>query len=172
MSAHIRRAASADAPIVALLGRVTFVETFGYLFRDRFKNDLRAYLDTTFDVAKIARSLGKPENIYWLALWEKLPVGYAKLKHPSPQPGAAQSASQLQKIYVLGEFAGRGIGHDLIDRVFTEAVVRAPVVWLDVLQENRGAVDFYRRHGFAVTGEHRFPIGSQQFLFHRMSRAP
>jgi GNAT superfamily N-acetyltransferase len=153
MSAHIRRAASADAPIVALLGRVTFVETFGYLFRDRFKNDLRAYLDTTFDVAKIERSLGKPENIYWLALWEKLPVGYAKLKHPSPQPG-------------------RGIGHDLIDRVFTEAVVRAPVVWLDVLQENRGAVDFYRRHGFAVTGEHRFPIGSQQFLFHRMSRAP
>jgi len=36
----------------------------------------------------------------------------------------------MQKIYVLGEFAGRGIGHDLIDRVFTEAVVRAPVVWL------------------------------------------
>jgi ribosomal protein S18 acetylase RimI-like enzyme len=40
-----------------------------------------------------------------------------------------------------------------------------PSVWLDVLRENNRAVNFYRCHGFVVTGEHSFEIGVQQFLF-------
>jgi hypothetical protein len=55
-------------------------------------------------------SLAKPENAYWLALWEGLPVGYAKLKHRFPLSATAQSAAQLQRICVLGEFIGHGIG--------------------------------------------------------------
>jgi ribosomal protein S18 acetylase RimI-like enzyme len=171
MSAQIRRATSRDGPIVALLGRITFTETFGHLFRNHFENDLRAYLDATFDVPKIERSVAKPENAYWLALWEGLPVGYAKLKHRSPLSATAPSAAQLQKIYVLGEFIGRGIGRYLIESVFAEAAVTVPAVSLDVLQENDRAVGFYRRHGFVVTGEQRFEIGAQQFLFDIMSRA-
>jgi hypothetical protein len=89
MSAQIRRAASGDGPIAAFLGRITFAETFGYLFRNYFENDLRAYLDATFDVAKMERSLAKPENAYWLALWAGLPVGYAKLKHRFPLSATA-----------------------------------------------------------------------------------
>jgi diamine N-acetyltransferase len=171
MSAQIRRAASGDGPIVALLGRITFAETFGYLFRNHFGNDLRTYLDATFDVAKMERSLAKPGNAYWLALWEGLPVGYAKLKHRFPPSATAQSAAQLQRIYVLDEFIGRGIGRHLIESVFTEAAAKATTVWLDVLQENDRAVSFYRCHGFIVTGEHNFEIGAQRFLFNVMSRA-
>lgn len=167
MTAEVRPATPEDAAIVALLGRMTFAEAFGYLFRNQFENDLRAYLDATFDVTKIERSLGKPENAYWLALWEKLPVGYAKLKCPVPPSATAQ----LQKMYVLGEFIGCGIGRDLIERVVTEAAASATAVWLDVLQENHRAIGFYRHHGFVVTGEHRFAIGAQQFLFQMMSRA-
>ena len=81
-STRIRAACPKDAEILALLGRLTFSETFGYLFRDH-PDDLRAYLDTTFGVEKIRRSLGKTENAYWLASIRSLPVGYAKLKHPS-----------------------------------------------------------------------------------------
>jgi diamine N-acetyltransferase len=171
MSAQIRRAASGDGPIAAFLGRITFAETFGYLFRNYFENDLRAYLDGTFDVAKMERSLAKPENAYWLALWAGLPVGYAKLKHRFPLSATAQSTAQLQRIYVLGEFIGRGIGRYLIESVFTKAAAPATAVWLDVLLDNDRAVGFYRRRGFVVTGEHSFEIGAQQFLFHIMSRA-
>jgi hypothetical protein len=43
-----------------------------------------------------------------------LPVGYAKLKHPSPPPCQdAPDAAQLQKIYVSREFLGAHIGRDL-----------------------------------------------------------
>jgi hypothetical protein len=74
MTAEIRPATSEDAAIVALLGRITFAETFGYLFRSR-PAELRAYLDSTFGVGKIVTSLGRPENACWLALSDCLPVG-------------------------------------------------------------------------------------------------
>jgi len=52
---QIRIAEPKDAEIVALLARITFAETFGYLF-EQHKDDLRAYLDQTFAVNKIRRS--------------------------------------------------------------------------------------------------------------------
>jgi hypothetical protein len=98
MEPEIRRAIPGDAKVVALLGRITFRETFGHLFLDH-RDELRAYLDATFDVGKIGRSVCKPENAYWLAFVAGLPVGYAKLKHPSaPTDQGDQNAVQLQKI--------------------------------------------------------------------------
>lgn len=170
MTTRIRRAEPADAPTVALLGRITFVESFGHLFRQH-PDDLRAYLDATFDVSKLEHSLGKAGNAYWLAFSHRLPVGYAKLKHPSPPPGhAAQNAAQLQKIYVLGEFLGQRIGRALLDDVMREAACRAPMLWLDVLRENDRAIRFYEQHGFTAAGEDSYAIGAQRFLFHIMAR--
>ena len=128
MTAKIRPATPEDAAIVALLGRITFSETFGFLFRSR-PAELRAYLDSTFGVGKIVTSLGKPENAYWLALWDCLPVWYAKLKHPSAPSGQARKdAAQLQKIYVLNEFLGGRIGEALLRQVLPEARPRAPTL--------------------------------------------
>ncbi len=108
MSLHIRAAEQEDAAVVALLGRITFAETFGPLF-EHHPDDLALYLQATFGVAKIRRSLGNPGNSYRLAFADDLPVGYAKLKYPSATgllPGS--DAAQLQKIYVLRDFLGRG----------------------------------------------------------------
>jgi diamine N-acetyltransferase len=145
MRTRIIRAKPEDAAIVALLGRITFVETFAYLFRSHAQ-ELRIYLDRTFDVEKIRISLGKVENAYWLALRDRHPVGYAKLKHASaPSAEAGKDAAQLQKLYVLSEFTGEGIGGALMQQVLGEAKWRAPAIWLDVLQENKRAIGFYRK---------------------------
>lgn len=169
MTADIRRAEPADATTIALLGRITFAETFGHLF-SQHRDDLRSYLDATFDVAKIEHSLAKPQNLYWLALWHRLPVGYAKLKHPSPPPGQPQqNAAQLQKIYVLRPFIGQRIGQALMQPVTLTAFREAPLLWLDVLRENEPAIAFYGRHGFVGIGEDTYTIGAQQFLFHLMA---
>ncbi|HTW71283.1 MAG TPA: GNAT family N-acetyltransferase [Acetobacteraceae bacterium] len=170
MAATIRRAGPADAATVALLGRITFAETFGHLF-GHHADDLRAYLDATFDVAKIETSLGKPRNAYWLAFLRRLPVGYAKLKYPSPPPAKPQQvAAQLQKIYVLRAFLGQRLGEDLLGPVLQEAASQAPLLWLDVLRENDRAVRFYARHGFVASGDDSYTIGSQRFVFDIMER--
>ena len=51
----IRRATPRDATTVAFLGRTTFGETFGHLFRD--PNDLLDYYERTFSEQKIKQSL-------------------------------------------------------------------------------------------------------------------
>ncbi|HUB13809.1 MAG TPA: GNAT family N-acetyltransferase [Acetobacteraceae bacterium] len=170
MGAVIRRAHPVDATVVALLGRITFAETFGHLFVHH-AGDLRAYLDATFDVAKIERSLGKPPNQYWLAFQRGLPIGYAKLKHPVAPPHAPQQdAAQLQKIYVLREFLAQGIGHEPLAPAMHAASASTALRWLDVLRENDRAVGFYARHGFIPVGEDTYAIGTQRFLFHIMER--
>jgi ribosomal protein S18 acetylase RimI-like enzyme len=170
MAARVTRADRADAAVVALLGRITFAETFGYLFQQH-PGDLRSYLDSTFDVTKIERSLGKTENAYWVASQDRLPIGFAKLKHPSPAPmQPVRDAAQVQKIYVLREFLGQSIGRDLLHQVMLEAAGRARLLWLDVLRENERAIDFYAKRGFEAIGEDTYAIGVQRFRFHLMAR--
>jgi diamine N-acetyltransferase len=144
MALDIIRAKPSDAAAVAPLGRITFAETFGDLFSDH-RDDRRSYLDATFDVAKIERSLGKPENLYWLAQRNELPVGYAKLKYPSAPPGKpGRDAAQLQKIYVLRKFHGDGIGRALMASI-RQASHLASLIWLAVLSQNERAILASRR---------------------------
>ncbi len=166
MSTIIRKADLEDAAIIALLGRMTFSETFAALFTGR-EHELQAYLDQTFSVSKIASSLAKPENHYWLATLDDLPVGYAKQKNPSANEHIDDSAPvQLQKIYVLADFISHRIGHALLNETMRAAsVAKAKVAWLSVLDSNDRAIGFYQRHGWMVAGSTSFTIGTQDFSF-------
>ena len=62
-----------DAQFIALS-----TETFGHFFRDQ--KDLIDYYNSTFSVQKIEEGIEKPNNLFWIAFANRLPVGYAKLK--------------------------------------------------------------------------------------------
>jgi diamine N-acetyltransferase len=171
MDAQVLKAQLDDAGVVALLGRITFRETFGHLFVEHH-DDLLRYLDRTFSLRKIMHSMGDPRNEYWLGFADGLPVGYAKLKHPSSAPVLeGEDAAQVQRIYVLKDFLGQGIGKLLLQTVLDHAVTRQiENLWLDVLKENARAIRFYEQRGFAAIGEDTYTIGAQTFMFHLMTR--
>lgn len=166
MAIEIRRANRNDASVVALLGRLTFRETFNHLF-EHHQHDLQNYLDRTFSVAKIEGSIGKTENSYWIASIDGLPIGYAKLKWPSENEFVGMSkAAQLQKIYVLSEFASRGAGRALMKAIGSEVARLSPsALWLNVLTSNRQAILFYEGQGWVRVGFSSFTIGAQTFDF-------
>lgn len=91
---EIRIANIDDAGIIALLGRVTFTETFGHFFRD--EQDLLDYYVSTFSVDNIENSFSKPNNVYWIAFVDRLAVGYAKLNSQS-EFISERNICQLQK---------------------------------------------------------------------------
>ena len=62
---EIRLAKKEDAQFIALLGRITFTETFGHFFRD--KQDLLDYYNSTFSVQKIEDGIKKPNNMPWFS---------------------------------------------------------------------------------------------------------
>ena len=168
---QIREANVEDAALISLLGRITFTETFGYLFRD--PEDLQEYYDRTFSVPKIEKSLSKANNVFWIAFSNRLPVGYAKLKLNSPIEFIKdENVCQLQKIYVLRDFLSMKIGHRLQQTLLSRAAKSgSKKIWLSVLIENERAVNFYLKRGFEIIGEHDFSIGKEDFRFKAMAQS-
>ena len=166
----VRRATSRDAAAVAFLGRTTFGETFGHLFRD--PNDLLNYYESTFSEKKIELSLQKDGNVYWLAFVDDHPVGYAKLKLHSPSQFLEETdVCQLQKIYVLKDYLSLRIGLQLQQDLIEEARDSgSSYIWLSVLKENERAIRFYLKNGFEKIGDHDFSIGKEDFDFMAMAR--
>lgn len=166
----VRAAAPDDSEIVAQLGQATFSETFGDLFITH-PGDLETYLDSTFASAKIAASIAKRSNRFWVADWDKTPIGYAKLKLESCHPAVeGKNTAQLQKIYVLRDYlncrAGKGL-HDALLRCAREE--RREGLWLMALEGNRRASDFYLRHGWQFAAKDTHRIGAQVFTYEVLS---
>lgn len=168
---RIIEANASDATYIALLARITFTETFGHFFTDI--TDLYQYLDQTFGVQKIRSSIEKPNNIFWLAYIDELPVGYAKLKLNSPsQFLATENVCQLQKIYVLKDFLSKKVGHELQHELLNRgAMSNSEKIWLSVLKENTRAIKFYKKNDFETIGDHDFQIGKEHFKFQAMAKS-
>lgn len=166
----IRRANNEDAKFISLLGRITFGEAFGHLFRD--KNDLLEYYNRTFSVAKMEKGLASPSNKFWIALVDELPVGYAKMKLNSTSEFIdSKNICQLQKIYVLGDFLSMKIGSKMQDLMLHEAKQDGfDEIWLSVWDGNEKAIRFYERNAFNKVGNHNFQIGKENFQFFAMAR--
>ena len=167
---EIRLANKEDAVAIALLGRITFTETFGHLFRD--KQDLLEYYNATFSVEKLETSIAKPNNVFWIAFVNRLPVGYAKLKlNATSEFITLENTCQLQKIYVLKDFLSMKIGFELQNQLLEKAKeLGFSKIWLSVLNSNKRAIDFYKRNGFELIGHHDFQIGKENFEFDALSK--
>ncbi|WP_347219611.1 GNAT family N-acetyltransferase [Chryseobacterium sp.] len=167
---QIRAAIPEDAQHIALLGRITFTETFSEYFRDQ--QDLFDYFERTFSVAKIRNSIQNPNNKFWMAFWNDLPIGYAKLKINSPTEFIdSKAVSQLQKIYVLKEFLDKKAGKALMDELMASFENSdQQYIWLSVLNSNERALQFYEKNGFSKIGEHHFSIGKEDFDFFALSK--
>ena len=167
---EIRLAKKEDAQFIALLGRITFTETFGHFFRD--KKDLLDYYNLTFSIEKIENGIEKPNNIFWIAFVNRLPVGYAKLKLNSKSEFMeSKNTCQLQKIYVLKDFLSMKIGFELQNLLLKKSKeLEFNKIWLSVLNSNERAINFYKKNGFEKIGNHDFQIGKENFEFIAMKK--
>jgi ribosomal protein S18 acetylase RimI-like enzyme len=168
---EIRLANNSDAEYIALLGRITFTETFGHLFENR--NDLLEYHNRTFSVEKIKKGIKNRNNIFWISFVDGLPVGFAKLKLDSQSEFIlSKNICQLQKIYVLRDFLSMKIGFELQNRLLDKAKKNgSEKIWLSVLEINYRAINFYKKNGFENIGNHTFQIGQENFEFMAMSKS-
>jgi len=169
MNVKVIIAGSSHAEIISSIGKQSFRAAFGGLFNN--KNELDEYLDYTYQPDKIARSLEKENNVFFLAFIENVPVGFAKVKKYSLNEQIESIAQmELQKIYVLPYYHGTGAGTALMDAVIDLANEVSPdLIWLDTHISNSQAIRFYENNGFKKTGKYYFTIGSQTFEYYLMS---
>lgn len=166
----IRKAVPADAKFISLLAKINFSESFGNLFVS--EEELRQYIDKKFSVEKMADSLQKKENVFWIAYVKTLPVGYAKLKKDIPVPDTNYiEAAELQKLYILKDYILEGNGLELkID--FFEEIQKLNIkrIWLKELHTDQHALNFYKAQDFHKHHTQSFSIGKEDFVFNIMMK--
>jgi diamine N-acetyltransferase len=168
MHTKIIEADVSHTAIIATIGKKSFRNAFERLFKS--KEELFEYLEYTYDPMKLAKSMRKANNVYLLAFLDGAPVGFVKIKKHSLNDqieGGAQV--ELQKIYVLPEHHGKGIGTALLNEV--KSLVREmypDYLWLDTPINNEKAIRLYEKNGFRKMGSYYFTIGTQSFEYYVM----
>ncbi|HEY0043910.1 MAG TPA: GNAT family N-acetyltransferase [Allosphingosinicella sp.] len=153
-----RDATPADAPILADLGRRTFVETFGHLYTPE---NLAAFL-LNHAPEKWAADLADPNLSVRLVEDKGTPAGYAKVGPKTLPYEANGPAAELSQFYLLKPWHGSGIAQELMAWTLAEARRRgAEELFLSVYVDNHRARRFYERYGFQFVGPYAFMVGTQ-----------
>lgn len=165
----IRRARIEDADILADLGRRTFVESLGHLYRP---HDLAEFLATAYSPEATLRDLTAPDRAAWLVERDGEQIGLALAGTCSlPHPEVTPACGELKRIYLLRDHQNGGLGARLFGDVLAWLERDGPrTLWIGVWSGNLGAQRFYARAGFELAGEYGFQVGSvvdREFIMRR-----
>ena len=158
----LRPATLDDVPALSALGRASFTDAFGDLYRPE---DLAAFLAETHDAAVVAGEIAGDVCRHRLAVAEDgTLLGYCKLRHPSKLAEHSNAADplELSQLYCASSATGQGVGAALMDWALAQARAGGhDVIQLSVYSGNHGAQRFYARYGFAKTADIHFRVGEQ-----------
>ncbi|KQM96637.1 GNAT family N-acetyltransferase [Sphingomonas sp. Leaf25] len=157
MTPVLRAATIEDAARLATIGRDTFVETFGDLYRP---DDLAAFL-TCHTPESWAGELADPRFHVLLAMAGEDTAGYAKLG-PRSLPFEPQGVPiELRQFYIRREWHGSGLAARMMEAVLATArATGADELYLSVFVDNHRARRFYERYGFVRVGNYAFMVGT------------
>lgn len=159
--AALRLALPGDAPSLAMLAERTFREAFGA--RNSPEN-MDLHCAKAFGPDVQMREIGERGLVTTLADEAGRLVGFSQLRIPSPSPAVkARKAAELNRIYVVAEWQGRGIAQALMERALADAArAGCDALWLGVWEHNPKAMAFYKKHGFGFVGTHAFMLGHER----------
>ena len=92
-----------------------------------------------------------------------LRVAYLKFNFDRHPPEiASQRTLQIQRIYIVHSYQGRGLGRRLLDFAHQRAAEAGlEWVWLSVWKKAPATVTFYEHCGFNICGEELFSLASE-----------
>lgn len=80
--------------------------------------------------------------------------------YPSDTDYKKLKGVEIERIYVIKQMKGRGIGRLMIEKTMEIAKNNGfDYVWLGVWADNAAAIAFYQKMGFTIFGEHIFMMG-------------
>lgn len=141
------------------ISRTTFTETFEV---HNSAEDLNTYLQEQLSLVQLSKELQNPESAFYFGKINSEAAGYLKLNWGKAQTELQDlEAFEIERIYVLKNYLGTGLGAFLMDAAIEIAYKMKPsYVWLGVWEKNERAIRFYQKYGFKVFGSHSFTLGN------------
>lgn len=155
---NIRRARRVDAAHLSAVAEATFRDTFSAV---NTVEEMDLHCRTSFGEAIQAEEIANPNMVTLLCEHDGQVVGFAQLRWGKvPSCVVADAPGEIQRLYVVNDFHGKGVAHDLMQACMNEMATRkSDVVWLGVWERNSRATAFYKKIGFVEVGEHVFLLG-------------
>lgn len=164
--------------LLQTISRVTFETTFA-LHPKNDPKDLQDHLEKSYSDEKLTEEMqNKESQFYFARIMEDddnkkndtqhcsyPPAGYLKLNWGKAQTEEQENPNMLEieRIYVLAEHQGKGIGGAMFDfSVSFAKEKKMEYLWLGVWEDNPKAISFYKKKGFEPFGEHVFQMGSDK----------
>jgi len=96
---------------------------------------------------------------FLIAELEEDPVGFA-----SYSPLTGDGIFKLQKLYILPELRGKGLGKALLDFITEEVITLGATTLRLNMNRNNLARQFYEKSGFVIIKEEDIKIGNNYFM--------
>ncbi len=151
MSFQIKIAKESDIELIEKMANVAFPHTY----KEILKPDQISYmLGMMYSFSSLENQF-KLGHVYFIAYNNETPVGYASVERQSDK------IFHLQKIYVMPEWQGKGVGGIMFKRVVEYVKQIQPnqcKIELNVNRNNK-AIEFYQHLGMRKVFEGDFNIG-------------
>jgi GNAT superfamily N-acetyltransferase len=152
-------------------------ELAGRLFRSTYADqvplrDMEAYIASAFTPGVQAGEIAAPDGTVLVAAEAGGFRAYAQLRTaPPPLAGADPGALEIARFYLDPALHGTGFASSLLAACLAWGRGRGQRnAWLQVWEENRRAIAFYAREGFADAGQTSFQVGSILYRDRVMTR--
>ncbi|HTI90037.1 MAG TPA: GNAT family N-acetyltransferase [Puia sp.] len=136
-----------DLDTLYKISRDAYSLNFGHHWEE---GGLEAYMNKVFGREVLALELAAPVIHYYVAFVSRQPVAFMKLNLHSNLPGAdPEKGIELDKLYILPDYKGFGIGAQFLELAFRVAAATGKeTFWLAVIDTNTAAMAFYEKAGF------------------------
>ncbi len=143
----IRKADNNDLQLLYKICRQCYSENFADHWNP---GGLEFYLDKVYGIEPIKSDLSNTYINYFIVFAKDEPIGFMKLHLNSNLPDRlSQEGLEIEKIYFLRKYQGKGLGKKLISKAFDLAQqLQKKIVWLAVLDTNESSIQFYTKLGF------------------------
>lgn len=144
----------ADLELLQYVGRASYEPYYQHIW---LENGLEWYMDLCFGADILRQELADPNIEYLLGKdASQKNVGFMKvILHKSVPKGGESNALFLEKIYLLPDFFGKGIGQIFLGMLQEKAIqLQRKALWLNVM--STGPIAAYLKAGFEIVGNTRF----------------
>jgi len=154
MSVKIKQATINDVPIIQQIAYKTWPNTYGAILSEAQINYM---LQLMYNTSELEHQIQSGYQ-YLLAGNENEIIGFTAFNEISPQ------AFKLQKLYVLPEAQGTGLGKLLLNHIIQEIKSKGAVSLILNVNRHNNALSFYTKMGFQIIREEDNDIGNGYFM--------
>ena len=156
-SKYIKQAGLQDLNVLFKVSRQSYTENFAHHWEH---GRLAWYLDEIYSLTHLENGL-KDKNVqYHIVYFNNYPAGFMKLNvNANIKAYEPKAGMEIEKIYIRPKFQGKGMGKMLFKKAIDLAnQLNKKIIWLDVIDTNQNAMEFYQKMGFSAYEKITFNI--------------